>query len=78
MTPWIDLEGTVLSEISQTEKDKCCMISLICGSRKQTHRISEQTGGCQSQGVEVGKGMKVRLQRLWFFQWSCMDVRVGL
>ena len=28
---------------------------------KQTHRISEQTGGCQSQGVGVGKWMKVRL-----------------
>ena len=21
---------------------------------------------------------KVRLVRIWFFQWSCMDVRVGL
>ena len=21
---------------------------------------------------------KVRLVRLWFFQWSCMDVRLGL
>ena len=21
---------------------------------------------------------KVRLSRLWFFQWSCMDMRVGL
>ena len=21
---------------------------------------------------------KVHLSRLWFFQWSCMDVRVGL
>ena len=21
---------------------------------------------------------KVRLVRLWFFQWSCMDVRVGM
>ena len=21
---------------------------------------------------------KVRLSRLWYFQWSCMDVRVGL
>ena len=21
---------------------------------------------------------KVRLSRLWFFQWSCMDVRAGL
>ena len=26
----MDLEGIMLSEISQTEKDKCCMISLLC------------------------------------------------
>ena len=30
-TTWMDLEGTMLSEISQTEKDKYCMISLLCG-----------------------------------------------
>ena len=32
-TTWIDLEGIMLSqtEISQTEKDKYCMLSLICG-----------------------------------------------
>ena len=29
---WMDLEGSMLSEISQTEKDKYCMISLICGA----------------------------------------------
>ena len=28
---WMDLENIILSEISQTEKDKYCMISLICG-----------------------------------------------
>ena len=28
---WMDLEGIMLSEISQTEKDKYCMKSLICG-----------------------------------------------
>ena len=27
----MDLEGITLSEISLTEKDKYCMISLICG-----------------------------------------------
>ena len=31
MTIWMDLEGIMLSEISQTEKDKYYMISLICG-----------------------------------------------
>ena len=28
---WMDLEGIMLCEISQTEKDKYCMISLIYG-----------------------------------------------
>ena len=30
-TTWMDLEGIMLIEINQTEKDKYCMISLICG-----------------------------------------------
>ena len=29
-TTWMNLEGTVFSEVSQTEKDKYCMISFIC------------------------------------------------
>ena len=28
---WMDLEIIILSEVSQVEKDKCYMISLICG-----------------------------------------------
>ena len=28
---WVGLEGIMLSEVSQTEKDKYYMISLICG-----------------------------------------------
>ena len=31
VTTWMDLDGIMLSEISQTEEDKYCMISLICG-----------------------------------------------
>ena len=27
----MDLEGIMLSEISQTQKDKYCMISFVCG-----------------------------------------------
>ena len=30
-TAWMDLENIILSEISQSEKDKCHIISLICG-----------------------------------------------
>ena len=29
-TVWTDLENIILSEISQLEKDKCHMISLMC------------------------------------------------
>ncbi len=30
VTIWMDLQGSMLSEISQTEKDRHYMISLIC------------------------------------------------
>ena len=33
MTTWLDLENIMLSEISQSEKDKHHMISLTCGIR---------------------------------------------
>ena len=56
-TTWMDLE-IILSEISETEKDKYCMISHILESkkynqlvnitkRKQTHRYGEQISGYQ-------------------------------
>ena len=28
------MEGIMFSEIGQTEKDKCCVFSLICGIQK--------------------------------------------
>jgi hypothetical protein len=28
---WMNLEGIIISEINQTQKDKYCMITLICG-----------------------------------------------
>ena len=31
VTVWMDLENIMLSEINQPEKEKYCMISLICG-----------------------------------------------
>ena len=34
-TGWVDLEGIMLSEVSQTERDKCCMVSLTCGIFKK-------------------------------------------
>ena len=40
MIAWIDLEGIMLSEIGQTEKDTYYMISLICEIKK--NKINEQ------------------------------------
>lgn len=34
-TPWIDLEDTVLSEISQTQKDTSCVTLLLCPTMLQ-------------------------------------------
>ena len=36
---WMDLEGITLSEVSQTEKDKYCMISLMCGIKQKSSKI---------------------------------------
>ena len=68
-TTWIDLEGIMLNEISQTEKEKYCIISIIyviwnenkwtCNnSNNKTNQICkyrEKTGGCQRR---VGGGKK--------------------
>ena len=40
---WMELEGIILSEISQTEKDKYCMISPICGIYKKQTKTNKKT-----------------------------------
>ena len=35
-TIWMNVEVIMLNEINQSEKDKCHMISLICGIQKQS------------------------------------------
>ena len=54
----MDLEGLILSEISQTKRDKYHMISLMCNLRNKTNeqtketnekqilKYREQNGGC--------------------------------
>ena len=60
---WMDLEGIMLSEISQTEKDKYCMNSLICGICKK-HELIDTENRLMGWLPEVGgrewvKWMKV-------------------
>ena len=62
----MDLEGIMLSEISQTEEGRYCIISLICEipkcnklvnirKKKQTHRYGGQTNAYQ-WGEGIGEG----------------------
>ena len=65
-TAWMDLKIVIRSEVSQTEKEKYHMTSLICGiskemiqmnlltKQKETHRLRERTHSCQ--GKDEGKG----------------------
>ena len=41
-TIWMDLEYIMLSEISQTEKDKYCILSLICGTPQKINLIKNR------------------------------------
>ena len=34
-TTWMDIEIVILSEVSQTEKEKYCMTSHTCGIKKK-------------------------------------------
>lgn len=60
VTIWLDLEGILLNETSQTEKDKCCIISLTYGIKKrkrknQMHRKRDQICGYKRWGVGRGR-----------------------
>ena len=42
-TTWMDLDSIMLSEISQTEENKYCIISLLCGIlKKKTNKQMQQ------------------------------------
>ena len=67
VTTYMNLEGVMLSEISQTEKGKCRTISLLFGiqsiqqmnKQKQTDKYRVQTGRCQRGGEtgEIGEAL---------------------
>ena len=64
---WMDLEGIMLSEISQTEKDKHCMMSLKWNLKNKTNKAKQiknrliDTG--KKQGVARGEGRGGRKER---------------
>lgn len=55
-TIWMELQGIMLNEINQAEKDKYYLISFI--SRIKFNELLEtekQIGGCQRQGFAVSE-----------------------
>ena len=44
----MDLEGIMLSEISQIEKDKYCMLPLICG----IHKIKQTAAAAAAKSLQ--------------------------
>ena len=72
----MDLEGTVPSDTSQTEKDQYCMLSLICGllkikqisnitKRKETHRYKlVVSSGERKVGRRVRQGCGIESYNL--------------
>ena len=65
MTTWMDLEGIMLSEISQTEKDKYYIIStymqkLKSKTNEQTkHNINRLTDTENNWWLREGRGWRV-------------------
>ena len=55
----MNVEGSMLIKISQIEKNKYQMISLMWNLKHKTthqaHRCREQIGGCQRWGVREGR-----------------------
>ena len=50
----MDLEGTVLSEVSQKEKDKYCMISLLCVIKKKKQPKTQNKLTNQAKQKQTG------------------------
>ena len=60
-TIWRDLEGIMLSEISQREKDKYCMVSLIKQNKTEPRDTENRLVVARGKGLgEKVKWMKIR------------------
>ena len=67
-TTWMDLENTMLSGRSQTQKDTQCVIPLMGNvQNRQIHRHREWVCGCQGLGREE---WGADCSRGWGFFWG--------
>ena len=68
VTTWMGLENIMLSKISQSEKAKSHIISLIYEYKTQTARHRDQDGGYQRErgGLVKDQGSQIYGDRTWF------------
>ena len=76
---WMDLKSVILSELSQREKEKYCMTSLLCGlwkemilmnlltKEKETHRLRKWTYSCW--GEEIIRELRKVVYTLIYLKW---------
>ena len=65
----MNLEDITLSKISQSQKDKCCMISLIRSIQSnQTHINRKWNGSCQGLGGTEEWGVVINAHRVSVLQ----------
>ena len=57
MTTWINLQGIMLHGISQTEKDKYCIIVLICRIWKRKKKKNSENGNTHRYREHTDYGM---------------------
>lgn len=73
VTTWITLEDIMLREISQSQKNKYCLISTNTRKLKsQAHRSQEQNGGCR---LREGHGGGVVAGRVDFWMRRAAEPR---
>ena len=63
----MDLEGIMLSEISQTEKHNYYMTSLICGTNNTEQNHTHRYRGLMSGARDRGLGLEEMYKLLWWW-----------
>ena len=53
---WMELEGIRLNEISQMEKGKYCMLSLICGKKMSMNKPNKNKHAAAEKRALVTRG----------------------
>ena len=68
VTTWMDIEGIILNEVSQTEKDKYCMFYLYAESEKQNqmnkHNKTETDSRIQRTNRWLPEGRMVGIREI--------------